>query len=206
MATRGPYRKGEVVREEILQAAEALLAERVPAEVSVRDVAERAGVQHSVVHRHFETKDRLLAEVVKRTSAHYAEAIADGDGDDPAQGYLTGMAYIADHPAGFTALARTVAASSQVRDDIDLFPGLATHIRRLAPGADRTGPVGEPTADEPVDPRALAAALMALTSGWALLEDWWLASSGLDSTDREAVRAQIGTMVQQLIDQNAPRR
>lgn len=199
MATRGPYRKGEVVREEIIQAAEELLAERVPAEVSVRDVAERAGVQHSVVHRHFETKDRLFTEVVKRTGAQYAEAVSGGD--DPAQGYVTGMAYIADHPGSFTALARTVA-SSRVSEDIDLFPGLAAHLARLAPD----GVPGGPVADGPIDARVLAAALMAFTSGWALLEDWWLASGGLERTDREAVRAQIGALVQQLIDQNAPPR
>lgn len=202
MAMRGPYRKGEVVREEILQAAEELLSERTPSEVSVRDVAERAGVQHSVVHRHFETKDRLLAEVVKRTAQRYAEAIADED--DPAQGFTTGMAYMADHRAAFSALARTVA-SSVVRDDINRFPGLETHLRRLAPDAvGEAGPVTRAAGDEAIDPRVLGAALMALTSGWALLEDWWLASAGLAGSDRDAVRAQIATIIEQLIDHHAP--
>ncbi len=202
MATRGPYRKGEVVREEILQAADELLSERLPAEVSVRDVAERAGVQHSVVHRHFETKDRLLAEVVKRTAERYADAIAEGD--DPAAGFVAGMTYMADHRAAFSALARTVASAS-VRDDIDRFPGFETHLRRLAPDAvDDTSPVPDPAPGEPVDPRALGAALMALTSGWAFLEDWWLASAGLRPSDREAVRAQVAVIIQQLIDHHAP--
>lgn len=201
MATRGPYRKGEVVREEILRAAEELLAERMPAEVSVRDVAERAGVQHSVVHRHFETKDRLLAEVVQRTAARYAEAITDGD--DAVGGFVTGMTYMADHRASFTALARTVA-SSAVLDGIDGFPGLAIHLGRLAPD---TGALTDPIADQPdgtVDPRALGAALMALTSGWAILEDWWLASAGLAGEDRDVVRAQVATLIEQLVERNAP--
>ena len=201
VATRGPYRKGEVVREEILVAAEELLAERTPAEVSVRDVAERAGVQHSVVHRHFETKDLLLAEVAKRTAASYADAIADADG--AAEGFVTGMAYMADHPGAFTALARSVA-SAAVRDDIDEFPGFATHVQRLVP--DGSGPLPTPTADGPVDPRALVAALMAMTSGWAMLEDWWLASGGFEPGDREAVRAQIVRIIEQLVDQHAPPR
>lgn len=201
MATRGPYRKGEVVREEILRAAEELLAERMPAEVSVRDVAERAGVQHSVVHRHFETKDRLLAEVVQRTAARYAEAITDGD--DAVEGFVTGMAYMADHPAGFTVLARTVA-SAAVRDDVDGFPGLEIHLRRLAPDAAADArPLADPP-DGSVDPRVLGAALMALTSGWALLEDWWLASAGLRTEDRDAVRAQVATLVEQLVERNPP--
>jgi len=202
VATRGPYRKGEVVREEILQAADELLAERMPSEVSVRDVAERAGVQHSVVHRHFETKDKLLAEVVKRTAARYADAIAEAD--DPAEGFVTGMAYMADHRASFTALARAVA-SSEVLGDVDRFPGFAIHLRRLAPDAiGTTGPPDAPT-DGTVDPRALGAVLMALTSGWAFLEDWWLASAGFEGTDREAVRAQVATVIEQLVDHHAPR-
>lgn len=201
MAMRGPYRKGEVVREEILQAAEELLSERTPSEVSVRDVAERAGVQHSVVHRHFETKDRLLAEVVKRTAASYAEAIATSD--DPAEGFIAGMDYMADHRPAFTALARTVA-SQEVRDDVDRFPGFAIHMQRLAPGPAGRGPLGAPPADGTVDPRALGAALMALTSGWAMLEDWWLASAGLGPTDREALRAQVATIIEQLVEHYAP--
>lgn len=201
MATRGPYRKGEVVREEILQAADDLLAERMPSEVSVRDVAERAGVQHSVVHRHFETKDRLLAEVVKRTAATYADAIADGD--DPAEGFVTGMAFMADHTGSFTALARAVA-SSAVRDGIDRFPGFAAHMGRLDPDGEHTGPVSATAPDGTVDPRSLAAALMALTSGWAMLEDWWLASGGIDADDRETVRAQIATIIEDIVERHAP--
>lgn len=204
MATRGPYRKGEVVREEILQAADDLLSERGPAEVSVRDVAERAGVQHSVVHRHFATKDQLLAEVVQRTTARYADAIRDGD--DPAEGFVAGMTYMADHPASFTALARAVASAS-VRGDVERFPGLAIHLDRLDPDAtERKGPPAEPGPDGTLDPRTLAAALMAFTAGWAFLEDWWLVSAGFEPDDREAVRAQVGTIITQLVEHHAPPR
>jgi AcrR family transcriptional regulator len=202
VASRGPYRKGEVVREEILQAADELLAERMPAEVTVRDVAERAGVQHSVVHRHFATKDRLLAEVVQRTSARYAEAVAEGD--DPARGFIAGMVHMSDHRASFAVLARTVA-SSAVRDDIERFPGFAEHLRRLDPDGTATGPVAEAAPDGAVDPRVLGAALMALTSGWAFLEDWWLASAGLEPSDREAVRAQVATIIEQVVERHATR-
>lgn len=201
MATRGPYRKGEVVREEILRAADELLMERMPSEVSVRAVAERAGVQHSVVHRHFETKDRLLAEVVKRTAATYAGAITEGE--DPAEGFVTGMAYMADHAGSFTALARAVA-SADVREGIDRFPGFAAHMRRLDPDGECTGPLRETGPDGTVDPRSLAAALMALTSGWAMLEDWWLASGGIDVADRDAARAQVATIIEQVVERHAP--
>jgi AcrR family transcriptional regulator len=52
-------------REALLDAAIELFAARGPASVSIRDVARHAGVHHSLVHRHFGTKDDLLAEVIE---------------------------------------------------------------------------------------------------------------------------------------------
>ena len=89
----------------------------------------------------------------------------------------------------------------------DYIPGFANHMQRLAPdAADDAGPLPAPSTDGTVDPRALAAALMALTSGWALLEDWWLASGGFRAEDRDAVRAQVATIIEELVDRHAPPR
>lgn len=52
-------------REALLEAAIELFAARGPASVSIRDVARHAGVHHSLVHRHFGTKDDLLAEAIE---------------------------------------------------------------------------------------------------------------------------------------------
>lgn len=199
MGTRGPYRKGGEVREEILAAAEELLAVRMPAEVSIRDIADRAGVQHSVIYRHFETKDRLFAEVVSRTVAGYTEAIAGAS--DPAQAFGVGLAHMADHRPAFAALTRALG-SIDLDGDTDPFPGFVHHYAQLAPASDVGG--SPLRAGDEIDPRLLTAALMAFTSGWAFLEDWWLSAAGLADADRAAARDQIGVLIRQLIDQNAP--
>jgi AcrR family transcriptional regulator len=46
-----------------------LLAERSAADISVRDAAARAGVNHGLVHRYFGSKDDLVRAAIRQTSA-----------------------------------------------------------------------------------------------------------------------------------------
>lgn len=52
-------------RDALLDAAVELFAERGPASVSIRDIARHAGVNHGLIHRHFGSKDDLLAEAIE---------------------------------------------------------------------------------------------------------------------------------------------
>jgi AcrR family transcriptional regulator len=53
-------------KDRILDAAEALLAERGPGETSLRDITTAAGVNLAAVNYHFQSKDHLLRAVVDR--------------------------------------------------------------------------------------------------------------------------------------------
>lgn len=208
MVTRGPYRKRDEVVEQILQAAEELLAERGPSEVTVRDVAERAGVQHSLVHRHFTSKENLVTEVVRRTLAAYTDAIAEVE--DPAEAFVAGMIYMAEHRPSFAAMTRALMAADPSAVDpsaVDLFPGFETHMGRLAPGSGTgRGRRARLEKDGPIDPRVLTVALMAFTSGWAFLEDWWMAAGGFRPRDRHAVRAQVASLLRRTVERELPTR
>jgi len=61
----------EQVRSAVLAATSSLVAERGPDGFSVREIAERAGVNHALVHRHFGTK----ADVVEQMLAADAQAV-----------------------------------------------------------------------------------------------------------------------------------
>jgi TetR/AcrR family transcriptional regulator, repressor for neighboring sulfatase len=52
-------------RDALLAAAVELFAEHGPASVSIRDIARHAGVNHGLVHRHFGSRDELLAEAIE---------------------------------------------------------------------------------------------------------------------------------------------
>ncbi len=68
--TNGEGPKGrDEIRTAVLDAADRLFASRRPSQVSVREIAELAGVNHALVHRHFETKDNLVREVLDRANA-----------------------------------------------------------------------------------------------------------------------------------------
>src|SRR3954452_2899923 len=76
-------RRGRV---EVMAAIQAvavdLLAERGPREVTIRDVAEGAGVNHALVHRYFGTKEELFRAVFSALSTQLgADAAALGSGD-----------------------------------------------------------------------------------------------------------------------------
>jgi AcrR family transcriptional regulator len=62
--TRGSYKKSEVSRRQVLEAAVRALARRGYAKTSVSDIAHAAGMSKGAVHYHFESKDDLIAKVL----------------------------------------------------------------------------------------------------------------------------------------------
>lgn len=188
---RAPYRPREVVREDILRAAEQLLATRAPSEVSLREIASLGGVQHSLITRHFGTKDELVAEVLQRTMQAYADAVVDAD--DPVEGFMRGLDHVATHPASFHAMARVLMDTDRSPDD-GPFRAFEIHRARLA--RSRTDAPGG------VDLDVLTIALMALTTGWAFTEDRWLRTAGLSGADRAGVREQLGSLIRSLVEGN----
>lgn len=68
------YKKSEDIRNHLLDAAEALFAERGFFGVSVRDITEAAGVRNASINYHFETKANLFMEVIDRRIEPLASA------------------------------------------------------------------------------------------------------------------------------------
>ncbi|MGY1884867.1 TetR/AcrR family transcriptional regulator [Blastococcus sp. SYSU DS0753] len=74
-------------REQILQAAARLFAERGSRAVGVDDVGAAVGVTGPAIYRHFASKDAMLAEMLLRISARLADGGRDrvaAAGSDPA--------------------------------------------------------------------------------------------------------------------------
>lgn len=68
-------RQPEEAREEILDAAERLIAERGPDGVSVQAVARAVGVSHGLVLHYFGTYEDLVRTVLQRRNRRFAEAL-----------------------------------------------------------------------------------------------------------------------------------
>jgi AcrR family transcriptional regulator len=189
-STRRNRPAGEV-RARILDAASQLLAERVPADVTLRQIADRAGVQHSLSRRHYESKAGLVRAVVDQTASGYAARVAEGS--DPADGFVQALRYLLDNPIAASAFASAQVVSPESPIAQASYPGATLHRDLLEAEA---GPAAR-------DIRIVAATALALAAGWAMLEDWALTAFDLGGLPVEAVRDEVMAMLRELVVHNA---
>jgi TetR/AcrR family transcriptional regulator, repressor for neighboring sulfatase len=147
-ATTRP-RGREEVRHAVLAATRGLMAERGVDGFTVRDIAERAQVNHALVHRHFGTKADVLEEVLAAEAQAVSEAVLAAR--PPAAASADGAAIagllevLASRPTYWRALTGAVLAHPDVavtgtRSTTDLFSGLwrdsaGRHAESAAAGA-----------------------------------------------------------------------
>ena len=75
MSTPKPYHHGDL-REQLLLAGEQALAEMPVDEVSLREIARRAGVSHAAPKHHFTSMANLLGEIAGRGFQKFVAALA----------------------------------------------------------------------------------------------------------------------------------
>jgi AcrR family transcriptional regulator len=116
-------------REQILQAAAQLFAERGSRAVGVDDVGAAVGVTGPAIYRHFASKDAMLAEMLVRISerllAGGSERVAEA-GDDPTDQLRALINFQVDF-----ALDNPALITVQDRDLGSLGSGDAAQVRRL---------------------------------------------------------------------------
>ena len=123
-------------RSQLLDAALSLFAHRDPEDVSLDDVAERAGVSRPLVYRYFPGGKQQLYEAALRSAAEELEQCFDEPREGPLLTRLSSaldryLAFVADHDAGFSALLRggSVAETSRTSAIVDgVRRGAAEHI------------------------------------------------------------------------------
>lgn len=128
-ARRQPTARRTSTQEAILRAAAELFAERPPSRVTIRDVAARAGVNHSLVHRHYGTKDNLLRAVMQLGSSDYSKHIDELT--DPAEAFRAGFAFAAAGDPVAAATARALLDGTIRPRDGQGYPGMERHIALL---------------------------------------------------------------------------
>jgi AcrR family transcriptional regulator len=177
------------VEEAILASARALIAERGPSGVALRDIAEGAGVNFGLVYHYFGTKDALLAAVYARATEHAAARLREVEHLDEALDVLMQL--------GDGTTARLVGwAALEGNDPAVLFgvsPALAVLAGIVRRDAARSG--RRVTADEA---RVFAAFAMVVALGWRLFGPVALGVAGARSSDPTRYAAQVRGLVRQL--------
>jgi AcrR family transcriptional regulator len=155
-ATHGlPWRrKGEQTAERILDAAEALFAERGYAGTSLRDVATRVELRIPSLYNHFPSKDALYAAVLARGIGPVLELLAEfaavpAASRDSAALVARVMAVLRRHPnlpklIQHETLTGGARLTPMLREWIAPVFGRAGEMAQSAPGASRWAPEERP--------------------------------------------------------------
>ena len=188
MSNRQPYRPAAERKADILSATVELLAERGPAAITLRQIAERAGVPHSLIVRHFGDKATLIRQATFGELIRWAEVVLEQD--EPDAGVVAGFRYLCGNRVSGAALGLAFTGVARPQLELDSFPVLEAHAQLLVAA-------GMP----PRPARDLALAAILMIASYVAAEDWWVTISqyhGANAPTR--ARRAIETQLRRLID------
>lgn len=94
-----PKAKNENLREACIQEAMAIIETSGIENLSMREVSRRLGVSHQAPYKHFESRDHILAEILKRSFEDFAAYLDAHCLADNAEANLSAMGYAYLHYA-----------------------------------------------------------------------------------------------------------
>ncbi|MEM1416430.1 MAG: helix-turn-helix domain-containing protein, partial [Myxococcota bacterium] len=150
------------MRRALIEAAAPLFARR--AHVSVRTVAEAAGVNHGLVHRYFGSKRALRRAVLEHLAARLAARMKPPAEASAEATLAEAFTAVRDEGLYWRALARTLLDASADEGDAPatLPPSLQSVFPVTQALVDAAREAGHP------DPRAWVAGRLALGLGWLM--------------------------------------
>jgi AcrR family transcriptional regulator len=182
--------------ERILDSAQELFAKHGPAAVTVRQVAEKAGVTHALVHKYFGSKDDLIKAVVDRVDVQRAAtAMASASLRDVYQEVLPRVMAQRDHSMMLVRSAMEGTEYVSLAERIRTTSAMVALARKTAASGAQPSP---PPSD--IDPRVLVSAISAMILGWASVEDWVWPTAGIDPAEKDDVYRQLQEIVGYLAD------
>ncbi len=159
-------------REQLIDVARALFAERGLEGTSVEEIAAHAGVSKPVVYEHFGGKEGLYAVVVDREVRTLHDAIRAALTTPRANpralielGTLALLDYIDDHPNGFRILSRDSSATSPDGSFATILSDIASRVEHL---------LGEEFTKRSLDPQTAPLYSQMLVGLVALAGQWWI--------------------------------
>jgi len=145
-----PKRKLNDLREACIEEALAIIGESGPEQLSLREVARRLKVSHQAPYKHFPSRDHILAEVVSRAFATFAEYLdqrprSEDPGEDMASMGKAYLEYAHRHPLHYRLMFETPLPNPQDHPEMmrlskHAFSLLKDAIARL-PNRQSQGPV-----------------------------------------------------------------
>ena len=186
-----PRGRQEIV-EAILRAAEKLLPKHNPADISLRQIADAANVNYSLIHRYFGTKESVITiaheRILQKVRAEFSP-IDQIDGNVAALFKISGK-----NVSRRSLLARAMLNGADprlIRHHFPIMQDLVDLLRKKKTGT---------KCPSEHDPELLAAFFAGSTLGWFFFEPFLLASTGLDKKDKEEIHREIAEMLKKTAD------
>ena len=187
-----PTRNRVDAEERLIVAAGELLGEVGPRSMSVRNVAERAGVNHGLVHHYFGGKDGLMKAAMKRLVEEHAVFAREVSHGDPIPAPL-----LLNHdPKYLRAVVRAV-----LDDEMELATTEITEGVSVPRGAITYAVENRNMDESDVHMKAMVAVSMAMEMGWAALEPFLFAVVEVASNEEEEVREIVRNFRRQMVKQ-----
>ncbi len=176
-------RGADAVRAALIDATEKLCAERSPAQVSVRDIAAEAGVNHGQIHHYFGSKEGLVAATLERLDGAIADQVITGHGLEASK-----LVAAATLRPGFPRLLAWVVLEADDPPQIGKLRfgrELIEHLKEVGLG----------------EREALVAAtqVMVIAGGWAILEPALMLANEMSTNDARAVTASLDALVESVL-------
>lgn len=159
-------------REQLIDVARALFAERGLEGTSVEEIAAHAGVSKPVVYEHFGGKEGLYAVVVDREVRTLHDSIRASITTPDASpralielGTMALLDYIDDHPNGFRILSRDSSATSPDGSFATILSDIASRVEDL---------LGDEFTKSGLDPATAPLYSQMLVGLVALAGQWWM--------------------------------
>jgi TetR/AcrR family transcriptional regulator, repressor for neighboring sulfatase len=183
----------------ILVAAAELFAEEGIANVSLRAVAERAGVNYNYIHRHFGTKEALLVQLVHYWTQYGATFV-----DTSPDVHAAVRAIFQADPGRFAEILAWVALDGT--DATTVFDDTTTvaRLRELLEISWR-GPSPASGTERDFDPRVVTAVVTHLVLTWDFYAPYMRALTAIDDRDPQDVHDEVLALMIRLIDASGPR-
>jgi AcrR family transcriptional regulator len=175
-----PYGREQVI-ESIIDATLELWSAKGPAEVSLRSIAARAGVNYGLVYRHFRTKEAVIRAAMDRVvarSMHFTDDCTD---------LVDAMDSVLPRSTGAHARLLAWAILQYFVDDI--LPAEDPFLQRLRDLA-KSG-LADDAQDADTAAKVKAGSLLAMLYGWRLFEPYLVRGLQLEQLSHEELDAHI---------------
>lgn len=189
----------ETTTRAMLDAAERLFSDRGFTAVSVRDIAQAAGVSHALVHRYLGSKEEIYRAVLKRNE-DVMRAVASGTDDLGEALSLMIREGLANRRPYLRLVAHSALHGLPYETTIGRFRAtewLVELAEKRAAGAREVEPDALP-------PRLVVAAIVSLYLGWVSLEPWIVRAAGLQDFDEETLAAGLERVLLGIADAQVP--